>query len=136
MQNTRLNTLIEGTIEKSTQWVQNPWRRTSLIIISLLFGNFLASTITTNAGQQAGLDIVNSLVILVIVEFISWLRYGWNLRSRNISSEIVLTRSGSERELVDSRSIGSRLPLWVIMLDSLKLGLIYGFFLEAFKLGS
>ncbi len=136
MQNTRLNTLIEGTIEKSTQWVQNPWRRTSLIIISLLLGSFLASTITTNAGQQAGLDIVNSFVMLVILELISWLRYGWNWRSRNVRSEIVLTSSGSNPELVESRSRNSQLPLWIIMLDSLKLGLIYGFLLEAFKLGS
>ena len=52
MQNTRLNTLVDRTVRQFTQWAQNPWRRLSLIIISLLFGNFLASAIATTTGQQ------------------------------------------------------------------------------------
>lgn len=113
MQNTRLNTLIDRLVKQFTNWAQNPWRRTSLIIICLLLGNFLASAIATTTGQQAGLDIAVALTMVAIVELISWLRY----------SRIGRSESGQR-------------VLWVVMLDSLKLGILYGLFLEAFKLGS
>jgi Protein of unknown function (DUF565) len=113
MQNTRLNTFIDRSIRQFTNWVQNPWRRTSLIIISLLLGNFLASAIVTTTGQWAELDITVSLVMVAIVELISWLRY----------SNIGRNESGQR-------------SLWIVILDSLKLGVVYGLFLEAFKLGS
>jgi Protein of unknown function (DUF565) len=52
-------------------------------------------------------------VMVAIVELISWLRY----------SKIGRSESGQR-------------SLWIVMLDSLKLGVVYGLFLEAFKLGS
>jgi membrane protease YdiL (CAAX protease family) len=113
MQNTRLNTLIDRLVKQFTNWAQNPWRRISLIIICLLLGNFLASAIVTTTGQLAELDITVSLVMVAIVELISWLRY----------SKIGRSESGQR-------------SLWIVMLDSLKLGVVYGLFLEAFKLGS
>jgi membrane protease YdiL (CAAX protease family) len=113
MQNTRLNTLIDRLVKQLTNWAQNPWRRISLIIICLLLGNFLASAIVTTMGQLAELDITVSLVMVAIVELISWLRY----------SKIGRNESGQR-------------SLWIVMLDSLKLGVMYGLFLEAFKLGS
>jgi membrane protease YdiL (CAAX protease family) len=113
MQNTRLNTLIDRLVKQFTSWAQNPWRRISLIIICLLLGNFLASAIVTTTGQWAELDITVSLVMVAIVELISWLRY----------SKIGRSESGQR-------------SLWIVMLDSLKLGVVYGLFLEAFKLGS
>jgi Protein of unknown function (DUF565) len=115
MQNTRLNTLIDRQVQKFNQWVQNPWRRTSLLIISLLLGNFLASAIATTTGQWTNLDITVSLVMVVIVELISKLKYS---------------------NLGKPDSIGGQRPLWIAILDSLKLGLMYGLFLEGFKLGS
>lgn len=113
MQNTRLNTLIDRLVRQFTQWVENPWRRTSLIIISLLLGNFLASAIATTTGQLANLDVIVSLILVAIVELISWLRY----------SSIGRNQSGQR-------------SLWIVILDSLKLGVVYGLFLEALKLGS
>jgi hypothetical protein len=113
MQNTRLNTLIDRLVRQFTTWVQNPWRRTSVIIISLLLGNFLASAIATTTGQWANLDVTISLIMVAIVELINRLRY----------SNIGRSQSGQR-------------PLWISSLDCLKLGLMYGLFLEAFKLGS
>jgi Protein of unknown function (DUF565) len=113
MQNTRLNTLIDRLVKQLTNWAQNPWRRISLITICLLLGNFLASAIVTTTGQWAKLDITFSLIVVAIVELISWLRY----------SKIGRSESGQR-------------ALWIVMLDSLKLGVMYGLFLEAFKLGS
>jgi FtsH-binding integral membrane protein len=113
MQNTRLNTLVDGTLQRTTQWLRNPWRRISVLMISLLFGNFLASAVSTIAGQRAEPDILAAAVVVAIAEVISWLTYATR------------TRSAPE-----SRS-------WLIeALNGLKLGLLYGLFVQAFTLGS
>ncbi|MEM0979339.1 MAG: DUF565 domain-containing protein, partial [Cyanobacteria bacterium P01_H01_bin.58] len=75
MQRTRLSTLIENTASQFSRWVFNPWRRLSLVIIGLLFGNFFAISISSIAGQAAELDVVISAILLVLVELISWLVY-------------------------------------------------------------
>lgn len=120
MQNTRLNTLIDQLIKRFIGWAENPWRRLSLIIISLLFGNFLASAIATSTGQIAYLDITISVILLGMTELISWLTY--HRVPARIPEEIKAPIAG--------------MPLWIAMINSLKLGLIYGLFVEAFKLGS
>jgi hypothetical protein len=119
MQKTRLSTLFDRLFQQLSQWSKNPWRRMSLIIISLLFGNFLASAIATSTGQKADLDITISFFLLAITEVISWLTYGNNFDRR-----------------AEAVNILSQRPLWIAMLNSLKLGLVYGLFVEAFKLGS
>jgi Protein of unknown function (DUF565) len=121
MQNTRLSTLIDRTSAQFIQWAENPWRRLSLIIISLLLGNFLASAITTSAGQRADLDILISLILLAVIELISWLTYGTFL---------------GRRELGKYNSILGKRSIWIAMLNSLKMGTIYGLSVEALKLGS
>jgi Protein of unknown function (DUF565) len=121
MQNTRLSTLIDRASGQLIQWAENPWRRFSLIIISLLFGNFLASAITTSTGQRADLDILISLFLLAAIELISWLTYGTIL---------------GRRELGKYNSILGKRPIWIAMLNGLKLGTIYGLSVEALKLGS
>jgi Protein of unknown function (DUF565) len=114
MQNTRLNTLVESSLQRTTQWLRNPWRRISVLIISLLFGNFLATAVSTIAGQRAEPDILAAAVVVAIAEVISWLTYATRPRSAPESS----------------RS-------WLIeALNGLKLGLLYGLFVQAFTLGS
>jgi Protein of unknown function (DUF565) len=117
MQNTRLNTLIDSALARSQQWLQNPWRRTSLVIISLLFGNFLASAIATLAGQNADWDIVVSAILVALSETVSWFVY-----------------RGS-RGAVQAKRLGQR-ALGIEILNALKMGLMYGLFVEAFKIGS
>ena len=121
MQNTRLNTLIERIFQQFIRWAENPWRRLSLLIISLLFGNFLSSAIATSTGQRTELDVVVSAVLVVGSEFISWLTYGTALGQR---------RPGKYNLILGQR------PISIAILNNLKLGLIYGLFVEAFKLGS
>jgi Protein of unknown function (DUF565) len=120
MQRTRLSTLFDRLFGQFTQWSENPWRRISLLTISLLFGNLLASVISSSTGQKAELDIVISFILTVITEAISWITYGSSLGRRQPESVAIL---------------GPR-PLWIAMLNNLKLGLVYGLFVEAFKLGS
>ncbi len=110
MQRTRLSTLVEQTSQRFSQWVFNPWRRISLTVISLLFGNFFATAISATAGQTAEIDILIAAILLVMVEAISWLYH----RSRSNNQRAVLPE----------------------VLNSFKLGMVYGLFVEAFKLGS
>ncbi|MGA7935261.1 MAG: DUF565 domain-containing protein [Kovacikia sp.] len=110
MQNTRLNTLIGVTTEFLGEWLRNPWRRLSVLIISLLLGNFLGPAISLISGQTQGVDIVVAAILVGIVELISWIAY----------------RSKSET----ARSMLIQIP------NALKVGLVYSLFVEAFKLGS
>ncbi|EKV03721.1 Protein of unknown function (DUF565) [Leptolyngbya sp. PCC 7375] len=110
MQRTRLSTLVDQAGQRFSQWVFNPWRRISLAVISLLFGNFFATAISATAGQTAEIDILISAILVAMVEFISWLYH----RSRSNGQRTILPE----------------------LLNSFKLGMVYGLFVEAFKLGS
>ncbi len=114
MQNTRLNRLTDDLIARFTGWLLNPWRRISLVILSLLFGNFLATALATSAGQEAELDILAGAILVVLTEAVSWFVY----------------RRG------DRRPSGRAQTLFAEILNATKIGLSYGLFLEAFKLGS
>ena len=124
MQNTRLNTLVEGSLQQLTQWLRNPWRRISILIISLLFGNFLASAVSTIAGQRAEPDILGAAIVVAVAEVISWMTYA------NSSRSLKADQSGANLLGVKQRS------LLIEALNGLKLGLLYGLFVQAFTLGS
>lgn len=113
MQNTRLSTLIDQSLTRLVIFLRNPWRRLSVLIISLLSGNFLATVISTISGQQADLDVVVAIFLLLIAEIISWLVYRGDPRPANVQRALALEAA-----------------------NGIKLGLIYGLFVEAFKLGS
>jgi len=115
MQNTRLSTIVNASVERLSRWSRNPWRRISLIVISLLSGFFLASIISTVSGVKSEQDAISAGIVLLVVEFIS--RYVYGMRR-------------------ESNRTNETSPLTPEILNSLKLGLIYGLFLEAFKLGS
>ncbi|MCY7331989.1 MAG: DUF565 domain-containing protein [Pseudanabaena sp. CAN_BIN31] len=117
MQNTRLSTIVNLSIGQLSQWSRNPWRRTSLILISLLLGFFLASVISTSTGARSELDIVVAAIALFVVELIN--RFVYSPRRITLADGSLVPRS-----------------LATEMLNSVKLGVVYGLFLEAFKLGS
>ncbi|HEY9779736.1 MAG TPA: DUF565 domain-containing protein [Leptolyngbyaceae cyanobacterium] len=110
MQNTRLNGILDAIALQWRRWLLNPWRRLSLLVISLLFGFFLGSAISTTAGQAADWDIIGAAVLVGLCEIVDRIYYS----------------GGRQR----------RRSLWVESLNGLKIGLIYSLFLEAFKLGS
>ncbi|OLP16533.1 hypothetical protein BST81_20240 [Leptolyngbya sp. 'hensonii'] len=110
MQNTRLNNLMETITSRIEQILQNPWRRLAVLGLNLLFGFFLGSAIPTSTGQAARWDIVVALILVVGVEICNRIIYA-NLKE-------------------------GRSPFLLTMLNSLKIGLTYGLFLEALKLAS
>ncbi|WP_323259000.1 DUF565 domain-containing protein [Pseudanabaena galeata] len=117
MQNTRLSTIVSVSVVQISQWSRNPWRRTSLILISLLSGFFLASVISTISGAKSEQDVTAAAITLFIVEMIN--RYVYTVK------RVTPSDSNAAPRLLTKE-----------ILNSLKLGLVYGLFLEAFKLGS
>ncbi len=110
MQNTRLNSLLDAITAALRRWFFNPWRRLSLLAISLLLGFFLGSAISTVAGQAADWDIYGAALLVALSEVVDRLYY--------------------------SRIWKRQRGLWLEALNALKIGLTYSLFLEGFKLGS
>lgn len=110
MQNTRLNSLVAAVTGQLRALFLNPWRRLSLLVISLLFGFFLGNAVATTAGQSADWDVVGAGILVALTEVVDRIYY--------------------RRNRLSGRS------LWLEALKALKIGLTYSLFLEAFKLGS
>ncbi|MEB3291492.1 MAG: DUF565 domain-containing protein [Leptolyngbya sp.] len=117
MQRTRLSLLFDELGDQISLWLINPWRRVSLVIISLLGGYFAAVALSAIAGQAAIQDVTVSIFLVLGAEVVSWLVYSRRWR------EPALVRKVPK-------------PLWLDCLNSIKLGGLYALIVEAFKLGS
>ena len=142
MQRTRLNTLVSQATVQFRQWVFNPWRRLAVLLISLLGGNFFATAISATAGQAAKLDVTISAMLVIVVEIISWLNYrsgrsAARQRSAAIDSQAtdLFAEGAMPPTKIDLGPVRSRSTL-IEALNAFKLGMVYGLFVEAFKLGS
>ncbi|MDJ1184187.1 DUF565 domain-containing protein [Roseofilum casamattae] len=110
MQNTRLNQLANVIGRETARVLQNPWRRLSLVTIAFLFGFFLGNALSTIAGQRAEQDILVAAILVIVIEIVNRLIY--------------------------NRQFWTQDSIWRDGINSLKIGLIYSLFVEAFKLGS
>lgn len=118
MQNTRLSILVDNLSERFVGWLRNPWRRLSIVVISVLLGNFLATLSSTTAGQQARVDAVIAAVMVIATEVVIWLVYV------------------QPQQLRLTRDRKPPLVWWKEMLNGLRIGFIYGMYLLALTLGS
>jgi hypothetical protein len=116
MQQTRLNSIFDVIGDRLEQLFANPWRRVALLLISLLFGIFMGSAISTTTGQSANWDVIVAAILLAIVETVS--RAVYSFRTKYSAKE-----NPRRRLLFD-------------VLNLFKIGVMYSLFLEAFKLGS
>jgi uncharacterized membrane protein YoaK (UPF0700 family) len=110
MQNTRIVNLLDSITRRLGEWFFNPWRRISVLTISLLFGFFLGNAVSTTAGQTAEWDIVVAGFLVLCTEIANRIFY--------------------------SRILQQKRSLWLNSINILRIGLTYSLFLEAFKLGS
>ena len=108
LQSTSLYKSFWKALESLETWAINPWRRYSLLLIVLLTGFFLGSSIGTINGALALMDPVGAFLTVLILEIMVRLRR--NDYFRNVDS----------------------LPLKII--DFARVGLLYGLLLEGFKL--
>ena len=107
-QRTNFQLKIIENIQTLSIWANNPWRRYSISLITLLIGYFIGSSIGMVSAVVELMDPVAAFLSVVFIEILIVLR-------RNIRSE-------------------RKKKFLVLFLDSLRLGLFYGFFTESLKL--
>ncbi|MEY2644737.1 MAG: hypothetical protein RLZZ611_1386 [Cyanobacteriota bacterium] len=89
--------------------LRGSWRRRSVMVLALLAGFYGAQNITVLWLERIGLRPLVVLVLILVIELVVRLR---------------------------TRLVGERPSLGWVLLDNLRLGVVYGLVLEAFKLGS
>ena len=107
-QKTNFQLKILENIQTLSIWAVNPWRRYSVSLIILLIGYFLGSSLGMVSAVVELMDPVAAFLSVVFIEILIVLR-------RNLRFE-------------------RRKKFLVLLLDSLRLGLFYGFFTESLKL--
>ena len=103
-QSTRLQRSFGGLVQQLETWAANPWRRLSVLSIAALFGFLVGSAITSVAGVLGQMDPVGALIVVLGTE-----------------ATVRLRKAGPSTLLQQ-------------VLNVSRIGLLYGLFLEAFKL--
>ena len=109
MQRTRLSELQTRFGSALVEGLTGPWWLTSLRLIAVLLGFYIASTFTVHLAADLPSRTTSALVALAVCEL------------------LVLFRRMSSANGV---------PLHWRLLDNLRIGFVYGVALEAFKFGS
>ena len=107
-QKTKFQLLVIDNFDSLSQWAVNPWRRYSLAITILLIGYFFGSSIGMISAVVELIDPVGAFLSVSFIEILIQFR----------------------RRLRFDR----RRKLFLLLIDSLRLGLFYGFFTESLKL--
>ena len=107
-QKTRFQLLVIDNFESLSQWAVNPWRRYSLSLTVVLTGYFLGSSLGMISAVVELMDPVGAFLSVFFIEVLIQFR---------------------RRLRFDKKK-----KLLVLLIDSLRLGLFYGFFTESLKL--
>ena len=107
-QKTKFQLIVINNIDTISKWAVNPWRRYSLALIVILIGYFLGSSLGMISAVVELIDPVGAFLSVFFIEILIQFR---------------------RRLRFDS---GKKLLL--LLIDSLRLGLFYGFFTESLKL--
>ena len=107
-QNTNFQLKVVENIKTLSIWANNPWRRYSISLIILLIGYFLGSSLGMVSAVVELMDPVAAFLSVIFIEILIVLR-------RNV-------RFNKKQKFL------------LLLLDSLRLGLFYGFFTESLKL--
>ncbi len=109
MQQTLLNILTTNLTNNLNNFFSNPWRKLSLILITLLMGFFAGSTVSASMGQTSLWDPSIALAYLIFTEVLS----------------IIIYRRKSNQKTNS---------FWMNVLNAFKIGFIYMVYLESIKL--
>ena len=107
-QKTNFQLKIVENIHTLSLWANNPWRRYSISLIVILIGYFLGSSLGMVSAVVEIMDPIAAFLSVVFIEILIVLRRNFRFESRK--------------------------RFLVLLLDSLRLGLFYGFFTESLKL--
>ena len=107
-QKTKFQLKIVENIQTLSIWANNPWRRYSLSLIIILIGYFLGSALGMVSANAELMDPVAAFLSLVFIEILIVLRRNFRIERKK--------------------------KFLVLLLDSFRLGVFYGFFTESLKL--
>ena len=107
-QKTKFQRLVIENIDSLSQWAVNPWRRYSLALSVVLTGYFFGSSLGMISAVVELIDPVGAFLSVLFIEILIQFR---------------------RRLRLDKRK-----KILVLLIDSLRLGLFYGFFTESLKL--
>ena len=107
-QKTKFQILVIDFFDSLNQWALNPWRRYSLALTIVLIGYFFGSSLGMISAVVELIDPVGAFLSVLFIEIL--IKFRRRLR------------------------FDKRKNLLVLLLDSLRLGLFYGFFTESLKL--
>ena len=107
-QKTNFQLKIVENIQTLSIWANNPWRRYSISLIILLIGYFLGSSLGMVSAVLELMDPVAAFLSVVFIEILIVLRRNFRFEKKK--------------------------KFLLLLLDSLRLGLFYGFFTESLKL--
>ena len=107
-QKTKFQRLVIDNFDTLSQWAANPWRRYSLALTIVLVGYFFGSSLGMISAVVEIIDPVGAFLSVFFIEILIQFR----------------------RRLQFDR----KKKILVLFIDSLRLGLFYGFFTESLKL--
>ena len=107
-QKTKFQLKIVENIQTLSIWANNPWRRYSVALIVILIGYFLGSSLGMVSAVLEIMDPVAAFLSVVLIEILIALRRNFRFDRKK--------------------------KFLLLLLDSLRLGLFYGFFTESLKL--
>ena len=107
-QKTNFQLKIINNIQTLSIWANNPWRRYSLALIVLLFGNFVGSQLGMVSAVENLMDPVAAFLSVIFLEALIGIRR-------------IFRYDRTKKTLI-------------LLIDFLRYGLFYGFFTECLKL--
>ncbi len=107
-QQTKFQLKLVENIQSLNRWAINPWRRYSLAFLLFLIGYFIGSSLGMISAVYNTMDPIAALFSVIIIEILISLRRSFILKSTK--------------------------KLLLLIIDFLRIGLIYGFFTEGLKL--
>ena len=107
-QKTNFQLKIVENIQTLSIWANNPWRRYSISLIIILIGYFLGSSLGMISAVLELMDPIAAFLSVVFIEILIVLRRNFRFEKKK--------------------------KFLILLLDSLRLGLFYGFFTESLKL--
>ena len=107
-QQTRFQILIVDNLKTISNWAANPWRRYSVVLIMFFVGYFFGSSLGMISAVYNLMDPVGALIAVMIIEIL-------------INIRRVLFSDKNKR-------------FFLLIIDFLRIGLMYGFFTESLKL--
>ena len=107
-QKTKFQLLVIDNFDSLSQWAVNPWRRYSLALTVILTGYFFGSSLGMISAVVELIDPLGAFLSVFFIEILIRFRRRFQFDRRK--------------------------KLLVLLIDSLRLGLFYGFFTESLKL--